>query len=57
MFEKVGIKYASKGEIGLAVLKALRELLLAVPVLGLGLAVKILLVLLFGYSAIYGTHK
>ena len=51
------LKYASKGEIGLAVLKAFRELLLAVLVLGLGLAVELLLALLLGYSAIYGTHK
>ena len=56
-FEKLGIKYASKGEVGLAVLKALWELLLAVLILGLGLTVEHLLVLLLGYSAIYGTHK
>ena len=57
MFEKLGIKYASKGEIGLAVFKAFREFLLAVLVLGLGLTVKLLLGLLLGQSAIYGTHK
>jgi len=57
VFEKLGIKYASKGEIGLAVFKAFREFRLAVLVLGLGLAVKLLLELLLGQSAIYGTHK
>ena len=57
MFEKLGIKYASKGEIGLAVFKAFREFRLAVLVLGLGLAVKLFLGLLLGQSAIYGTHK
>lgn len=57
MFEKLGIEYASKDEIGLAVFKAFRELRLVLLVLGLGLAVKLLLVLLLGYSAIYGTHK
>ena len=57
MSEKLGIKYASKGEIGLAVFKAFRELRLMLLVLGLGLAVKLLLGLLLGQSAIYGTHK
>ena len=57
MFEKLGIKYASKGEIGLAVFKAFREFRLVLLVLGLGLAIKLLLGLLLGKSAIYGTHK
>ena len=57
MFEKLGIKYASKGEIGLAVFKAFREFRLVVLVLGLGLAIKLLLGLFLGQSAIYGTHN
>ena len=57
MFEKLGIKYASKGEIGLAIFKAFREFRLAVLVLGLGLAVKLLVGLLLEQSAIYDTHK
>jgi len=57
VFEKLGIKYASKGEIGLAVFKAFREFRLVLLVLRLGLAVKLLLGLLLGQSAIYGTHK
>ena len=43
MFEKLGIKYASKGEIGLAVFKAFQEFRLVLLVLGLGLVVKLLL--------------
>jgi hypothetical protein len=55
------IKYASKGGIGLAVLKAFRKFLLAVRVLGLLLAVlgsKLLLtILLLVHSVGYDTHE
>jgi hypothetical protein len=54
-------EYASKGGIGLVVLKAFRGFLLAVRVLGLLLVVlgsKLLLaVLLLDHSVGYGTHK
>ena len=49
----------SKDGIGLAVPKAFRELLLAVRVLGLGLAVLILLGdgSFLGHTVIYSTHN
>jgi hypothetical protein len=55
------IKYASKGGIGLAVLKAFRGFLLAVQVLRLLLAVLgsklLLVVLLLVHSVGYDTHE
>ena len=66
---KTGSKYASKKEIGLAVFETFRELLLAVLVLGLRLAVLLRVLqltiqlgnLLDGFSlvhtVIYGAHK
>ena len=57
---KTGTKYASKGEIELAVFEIFQELLLAVLVLGLGVAV-LVGKLLDGFSlvhtVIYGAHK
>ena len=50
-------KYVSKGEIILAVLVVGWEFLLTVLVLRLGLTIKLLLRLLHGYSAIYGTQN
>jgi hypothetical protein len=59
--KKHRIKYASKGGIGPAVLKAFRGFLLAVRVLGLLLVVlgsKLLLaILLLVHSVGYDTHK
>jgi hypothetical protein len=59
--QKHRIKYATKGGIGLAILKAFQEFLLSVWVLGLLLAVvgsKLrLVVLLLIHSVGYDTHK
>jgi hypothetical protein len=57
---KIWIKYASKGGIGLAVLKAFQEFLLAVRVLGFLLAVlssELLLVHSVGYDTNKQAHN
>ena len=66
MFIKIGTKYASKGGIELAVLKAFREVLIEVLSFGFGVAVLVLAHLLavllideffLSHSVIYGAHK
>ena len=66
MFIKTRTKYASKGEIELAVLKVFREVLIEVLSFGLGVAVLVLVHLLavllidglsLVHTVIYDSHK
>ena len=57
MFIKLGQNMQSKDEIELAVFESFREVLLAVRVFCLRLAVLLVDGFLLGHSVIYGAHK